>query len=139
MLTGNTVSTNPFLSISPIEVSFGGIVIGSEAAEAGLESSIVITNIGLSPLTILGYSWTEDSLENPAELVWTNVTSLGNDVFSVGDEVFTALSLPPVGTVINPGVSTTVAMKFKPEVVGSYHSIFQVWSNGGNQYTLLAG
>lgn len=113
-------------------------MIGSQAAEAGIENSIVITNIGLAPLEILGYSWTEDSLGDPEAPVWTNVTEVSTGTFSVGD-VFTALSLPAVGTVIGPGVSITVTLKFKPLVIGSYHSIFQVWSNGGSQYTLLAG
>lgn len=94
--SGNTVSTVPFLSINPIEVSFGGIVIGSQAPEAGLENSIIITNIGLSSLKILGYSWTEDSFEDPDDIVWTNVTETSTDIFSVGG-VFKAESLLAVG------------------------------------------
>jgi iron transport multicopper oxidase len=45
-LHGIVKSKNGFLSLSPIEVDFGGLVINSPAAQAGVPGSMVISNIG---------------------------------------------------------------------------------------------
>jgi iron transport multicopper oxidase len=45
-LHGTIQSKNGFLSLSPVEVDFGGLVINSSAAQAGVPSSMIISNIG---------------------------------------------------------------------------------------------
>jgi iron transport multicopper oxidase len=52
-LTGNTVSQTAFLTISPPEVDFGGVVVGSQAAVSGLSAAMIISNLGAENLTFL--------------------------------------------------------------------------------------
>jgi iron transport multicopper oxidase len=136
-LSGNTVSLQPFLEVAPIEVDFGGIVNGSAAQEAGIDESMVLMNIGLLQLEILGYSWTLDALDED-DITWTNITTDSSNTSTVGPS-FTARNLPALYTSLTAGESITVPLNFKPGQVGNYHSIFMVWSSGGNQYSIFTG
>ncbi|CAZ85758.1 unnamed protein product [Tuber melanosporum] len=137
VVSGNLASALPFLAISPVEADFGGIVIGSAAAEAGVPGSMVVQNVGSTDMHITGYGWTIESLEggNPN---WVNVTENGSANHTVGPG-FYAVDLPAVGSTVGPGQSITVNLNFKPYAVGNYHSVFQIWSDGGAQYILLTG
>lgn len=131
-LQGNEVSNKPFLSVSPTEVDFGGLVIGSSGAPTGLDSAFIITNAGQQALTITGYGYTAD-LDPPVQ--YTNITKNGTDsIIGIG---FTSSDLPAVGSVFNPGQSLTVPANFKASTVGNYQSILQIWANGGTQYVLF--
>lgn len=130
---GNEVSNLPFLAVSPAEVDMGGIVIGGPGAATGLDSSFILSNVGLQPLTITGYGYTDDT-EPPVR--YTNVTFGENS--QIG-ELFTSSDLPAVGTVVPPGGSLTIPIKFKATEVGNYQNIFQIWSDGGNKNILFTG
>lgn len=130
---GNEVSNLPFLAVSPAEVDMGGIVIGGPGAATGLDSSFIISNVGLQPLTITGYGYTDD-IEPPVQ--YTNVTFGENS--QIG-ELFTSSDLPAVGTIVSPGSSLTIPIKFKATEVGNYQNIFQIWSDGGNKNVLFTG
>ena len=138
-LQGNEISNSPFLDLKPAEVDFGGIVVGSPGAATGLDSSLIIANIGSSPLKILGYAYTgtdtdDDDGDGPA---YSNVTtSNGRSVIGNG---FTSSDLPSIGTVVPAGQSLTVPINFNADDVGNYQSLFTVWTNGGSKYTLLTG
>ena len=130
-LQGNEVSNVPFLAISPTEVDFGGFVIGSPGAATGLDSSFIISNVGLSPLTITGYGYTTDT-EPPVQ--YTNVTFGAES--KIGEN-FTSVDLPAVGSEVPAGKSLTIPIRFKANETGSYQNILQVWSDGGNKNVLF--
>ncbi|KAL8705372.1 MAG: hypothetical protein Q9201_001491 [Fulgogasparrea decipioides] len=139
-LQGNEVSSAPFLSLTPPEVDFGGIVVGSSGAATGLDSAFIIQNIGSSPLKILGYAYrgtdTDDNDDNGGS-AYKNVTTVGGR--SIIGNGFTSSDLPAVGSTVAPGQSLTVPINFNADKVGNYQSVFNVWTNGGTKYTLLTG
>ncbi|KAL8735389.1 MAG: hypothetical protein Q9166_000934 [cf. Caloplaca sp. 2 TL-2023] len=143
-LQGNEVSSNAFLSLSPPEVDFGGIVVGSPGAATGLDSSFIIANIGSSPLNITGYGYSGTDMDDDDGRSgdgyvssYTNVTK--SEDGSVIGEGFTSSDLPAVGSILAPGKSLTVPINFNADKVGSYQSVFNIWTNGGTKYVLLTG
>ena len=132
-LVGKEVSNKPFLSLSPTEVDFGGIVSGGPGAATGLDSTFTLANIGTQDLKITGYGYVED-LDPP--VVYTNVTFGAKS--QIG-EVFTSSDLPSVGSIIGAGESIIIPINFKPDDVGSYNNILQIWSTGGNKNVLMTG
>ncbi|KAH0556915.1 hypothetical protein GP486_005298 [Trichoglossum hirsutum] len=133
-LQGTTVSSKPFLQVAPTEVDFGGIVVNGSGAASGLDATFIISNLGLQPLTISGYAYTTN-LTSP--VVYTNTTNSGN-ITLIGSE-FKSSDLPAVGSIIPPSGSVTVPINFKTNVVGTYHNILSVWSDGGDQNVLMTG
>ena len=136
-LTGNEVSSAPFLSLTPAEVDFGGLVVGSPGAATGLDSSFIITNIGSSPLKITGYGYTGSDTDDDGEVDYTNVTQSKKGAI-IGNG-FTSADLPAVGSVVAPSQSLTVPINFQSDTVGNYLSLFTVWTNGGSKYILMTG
>ena len=118
-LTGTSVSAKPFVSMSPLEVDFQGIVIGAEGATLGTDSTFVLNNIGQSPMTILGLAYTSGGVTDPTS-TFHNLTStmINGTTLSVFDANghFTSDSMPKVGTVIPGGGSVTVDANFKSSV-----------------------
>lgn len=117
-VTGRSASINPFISISPSEVDFPGIVLESAAAAEGSSDTFIISNTGQNQMTILGYAFTNGSVEpnsdNPT--TWTNVTTTnGISVLDI-NEYFMASNLPAVGTIIPGGDSITVNALFNTTV-----------------------
>jgi hypothetical protein len=110
-LTGMSVSSAPFITINPLQVDFAGIVVGSAAAETGSDNTFIINNVGLSPMTILGFAYTNGSVTSNSS-VFYNVTSDALDV----NGYFTSSDLPEVGTVIAGGASVTVSVNFNANV-----------------------
>jgi hypothetical protein len=122
-LTGSSVSPSPFISMSPLEVDFPGIVIGSAAAAAGSASTFIISNIGQNNMIIIGYAWTNGALSpNPGSATtYTNVTTIeasdGDTLYILDSNgYFTSANLPAVGTVIRGGDSITVSALFNTTV-----------------------
>ncbi|KAI4261331.1 MAG: hypothetical protein L6R42_003465 [Xanthoria sp. 1 TBL-2021] len=137
-LQGNEVSSAAFLSLSPPEVDFGGIVVGSPGAATGLDSSFIISNIGSSPLKITGYGWSgADMDDEQGGSNYKNVTQ--TEEGSVIGDGFTSSNLPAVGSILAAGKSLTVPINFNSDEVGNYQSVFNVWTNGGNKHVLLTG
>ncbi|KAL8990552.1 MAG: hypothetical protein Q9169_008093, partial [Polycauliona sp. 2 TL-2023] len=141
-LQGNEVSNAAFLSLSPPEVDFGGIVVGSPGAATGLDSSFIISNIGSSPLKIIGYGWSGADMDDDEGgdgyvSSYTNVTRTAEGA-SLG-EGFTSINLPAVGSILAAGKSLTVPINFNSDEVGNYQSVFNIWTNGGTKYVLLTG
>lgn len=130
-LQGNEVSKAAFLVVGPAEVDLGGLVVGGPGADSGLDSSIIISNIGRKDLTITGYAYTDDT-DLPIE--YTNVTF--GAVSKIGD-VFTSTDLPAVGSIIRAGTSITVPVQFKTDKTGNYQDILQIWSDGGSKNVLF--
>lgn len=122
-VTGKSVSSNPFASMSPLQVDFPGIVIGSALAAAGSASTFIISNVGQNNMTINGYAWTTGA-QTPdpgTTTTYTNVTmakdAYGNTTYVLdGNGYFTSANLPPVGTIITGGSSITVNALFNTTV-----------------------
>jgi hypothetical protein len=121
-LTGRTVSQNPFISVSPLQVNFPGLVIGSATTAEGTASTFIINNIGQSNMTITGYAWTTgDVSSGSGNTKYTNVTVTtdpsGNIQYILDSNgYFTSSNLPGVGTTIVGGSSITVNILFNTTV-----------------------
>ncbi|OBT48309.1 hypothetical protein VE00_01254 [Pseudogymnoascus sp. WSF 3629] len=139
VLTGVSVSSTPFLQTNPLELDFGGIVLGSVTAQTGLTGTFLIVNSGLSPMTITGYGYTQDDILKAPN--FTNVTQSGSTgLYDLGLAFnFTSSNLPLVGTVLAPYASITVSVNFSPGQLGDYYSTLEVWSNGGSAYSTFTG
>jgi iron transport multicopper oxidase len=132
-LTGNTVSQDPFLTINPPEVDFGGIVVGSQASQSGLDAAVILSNVGAQSLKFLGSAWTGSIMPGDGPIVWNNITNgyLGNG--------FSSSSLPNVGDILATGASISVPLNFLVSSTGAYTTFVQFWTTGGNKNVLLTG
>lgn len=136
-LTGNEVSSAPYLSQSPNTVDFGGLVLGVAGEQPTSTLPFTLSNLGQQSLTILGYAYTTDEVDDPAAN-YTNAT-VTNGVWDLGAG-FTATSLPVVGSTIAAGTSVSVELTFSAvNGVGQYLSYFAAYTNGGNGLTILEG
>lgn len=135
-LTGTEVSQKPYLVIAPITVDYSGVVITDPNNIPTVSLPFVISNAGVGPLTITGYAWTEDELDNN-NVKYTNVT-FSQKPYVLG-EGFSSNNLPPVGTVIPGGGEISVDSMFTPTDIRTYNSYFFVFSDGGKAFTILEG
>ncbi|KAL9085044.1 MAG: hypothetical protein Q9165_007785 [Trypethelium subeluteriae] len=137
-LTGNEVSQDAYLSITPNTVDFGGLVLNVSGENPQSVLPFTIANLGLDALTILGYAYTYDDVDDDDADFINSTESASNSTWDLGLG-FTA-SLPPVGRVVQPGESISVQTTFKAvNGTGSYLSYFFVYSDGGSQFTILEG
>ena len=136
-LTGVEVSQKAFLSLTPITVDFGGVVFLEGQQVPTITLPFVLSNAGLTPMTITGYGYTSDDLDG-GDVEYTNATFTGGVAdLGVG---FTSEGLPLVGSEIGPGQSINVDTTFTPiNGVGTYQAYFTVWSTGGSAFTILEG
>ena len=136
-LTGTEVSNKAYLEIAPVTVDYSGLVILDPNDIPTNSLSFTISNAGLANLTILGYAYTTDDLDDD-DIDYTN-TTFTEDVQDLGYG-FSASDLPPVGTVIGGGDQVSVDSTFDPvNGTGNYNSFFAVWSTGGEQTIILEG
>ena len=137
-LTGTEVSSKAYLVLTPVTVDYSGLVLLENQPAPTVTLPFVIANAGLSDLTILGYAYTNDDLDD-GDTEYTNVTTAADGTFILG-EGFTSSNLPAVGTVVAAGNQISVDSTFDPiDGVGSYQSYLFVYTNGGTQYTILEG
>jgi iron transport multicopper oxidase len=132
---GNTVSSTAFLSIAPQEVDFGGIVVGGSGQASGLSAAVIVSNIGSQTLTFTGLAWTLPDGDNPS---YNNITINPDGSSNIG-VAFSSISLPAIPSTLAPGASVTIPLNFNASVVGTYQSILQFWSDGGDDSLLMAG
>ena len=114
-LTGMSISSAPFITMNPLQVDFDGIVVGSAAQESGSDSTFIINNVGLNPMTILGFAWTSGPVTSTTS-VFKNVTRANNVTTFDGNGYFTSPNMPPVGTIIPGGGSVAVDVNFNANV-----------------------
>ncbi|KAK3330104.1 WSC domain-containing protein [Apodospora peruviana] len=128
-LSGTIVSKTPFLFISPGQVDFGGLVLGTDQSALGLTASATIQNVGNSPLTILGMAWSAGGQ-------YTNVTFAGGKAtFGQG---FAATSFPTPGSKLADGQTLGIPLSFSATTAGSRSVTLTVWSDGGIDTLLLS-
>jgi iron transport multicopper oxidase len=136
-VSGKTVSQTGFLSLSPVEVDFGGLVVNSAAAQSGLSGSLIISNIGSASLTITGSAWSDLQSNTPA---YTNITQIGTTGQYALGPAFNATNWPQPGYVIAGGASISVTLNFVANTVGTYGSLITIWSTGASsQNVILTG
>lgn len=132
-LSGNTVSKTAFFTISPQEVDFGGIVLGSGGQSSGLSAAVILSNIGAQSMQFLGAAWTNSVDGSDGPIVYNNITNgkLGNG--------FSSSNLPNVGDTLTTNQAITVPLQFLASQTGSYSTFVQWWTTGGTAYVLLTG
>jgi hypothetical protein len=133
-LTGTCVSAAPWLTMSPLDVNFPGIVVGSANGGGGTSSTFIINNAGESEMKILGYAFSKEN-DGP----YTNITFANGNYLLDGKGIFTSQDLLSVGSKVPAGNSVTIHATFNTTVVGTTSSIFTAFSNGGSAYVLLSG
>ncbi|KAE9379342.1 WSC-domain-containing protein [Stipitochalara longipes BDJ] len=136
-VTGKAASNNPILSMSPLQVSFPGLVVPSALSNAGSASSLIISNLGQNAMNITGYAFATGTYTNSPNSPVTNVTFTNGSAVLDAHGYFTSSDLPPVGTIIQGGASVTVDLLFNTTVLGSYFSTFIVYTNGGSSFSVL--
>ncbi|KAG4032100.1 hypothetical protein MFRU_007g00140 [Monilinia fructicola] len=136
-LTGTEVSSNPFLAIAPTTVDYGGIII-TNGSDINPQSAIfTISNKGLMAMTIKGYAYTADELDDSPTFINSTVI---NGTWDLGFGDFTAVGLPAIGSQIAPSSQISIQSSFDPKNgTGSYNSYWQVWSDGGSVNIILEG
>ncbi|KAK5663734.1 hypothetical protein OQA88_4165 [Cercophora sp. LCS_1] len=132
-LSGNIVSADPFLLVSPGQVDFGGLVLGSASAVNGLEATAHIKNVGNSTLEILGVAW---RLGTDPSTPHNNVTLEGTR--TVFGEGFEAEGFPEVGDFFDAGQGLTVPIFFNATEEGTYSVTIRIWSTGGVDEVILS-
>lgn len=138
-LTGKEVSQAAYLSLTPVTVDYSGIVLLPNQTTPSVTLPFVIANLGLGPLNITGYAYTQDDLDGD-DVDFTNVTFYANGTADLGFGYFTSNNLPAVGTVLQAGSEVSVQSTFQPTTgVGNYQSYLYIWSTGGTEYTILEG
>ncbi|KAF7895090.1 hypothetical protein EAF00_006904 [Botryotinia globosa] len=136
-LTGTEVSSKPFLAIAPTTVDYGGITITNESDVNPQSAIFTISNKGLVAMTILGYAYTADDLDDSP--IFINSTVI-NGTWDLGFGYFSAVGLPEIGSQIAPSSQISVQSSFEPtNGTGSYNSYWQVWSDGGTVNIILEG
>lgn len=132
-ISGNVVSSEPYLFMSPGQVDFGGLVLGSGSAIHGLTGSASIQNVGNKSLTFMGMAWRTG---NESTSPHTNVTFSGTKaIFGVG---FSATSFPAPGETLGVGQTMGIPLSFNASTAGSYSISVMIWSDGGVDEVLLS-
>jgi iron transport multicopper oxidase len=133
-LVGTEVSSGAYLTIIPVEVDLGGVVLGSGGTNSMLTGSVVVSNVGSQVLTFVGLAWTPNVDPNDGRVAFTNITATSGDL----GNGFNSNSFPVVGTTIAQGKSLTIPLKFTAVKTGTYTTFVQFWTNGGSSYVLLS-
>lgn len=136
-LTGTEVSSKPFLAIAPTTVDYGGIIITNESDVNPQSAIFTISNKGLMAMSILGYAYTADDLDDSPIFINSTVV---NGTWDLGFGYFSAVGLPEIGSQIAPSSQISIKSSFEPtNGTGSYNSYWQVWSDGGTVNIILEG
>jgi WSC domain len=126
-LGGSGQSVSPLLSISPVTLTFQGVITGQQAG--GVNETVIFTNQGNSDLTISSIQYSQTSETGP----W-----VAADSSPMGPQLgpFTFIDLPSV-IPGNSGVIVTV--NFNTPTSGNFAAYLQVNSDGGNNSLVVAG
>ncbi len=120
LVTGKATSSNQTISMSPLQVSFPGLIIPSASAYEGSVSSFFISNLGQNSLTTSGYAFATGMYTNSPNSPVANVTFINGVTVLDVNGYFTSSDLPPVGTVIQGGAAVTVDLLFNTTVRSSH-------------------
>lgn len=119
-LTGTQQSSKPYLDLTPPNVDFGGLVHGLNSDTPSSTLAFTISNLGSKAMTILGYAYTTDEVDE-LDINFVNATKSADGVWDLGNG-FTSTSLPSVGDVLAPGESRSIPATFSANETGAYLS-----------------
>ena len=114
-LKGTSQSVNPVLGITPLTVTWNGVITGQSVNE-----TVVLSNLGNSNLSITNIQYSTTSETGP----W--ITPNGTNPAIVGPFAFYGIP-----SSIGPNSAWTVPINFNPTISGGYAVYVQVVSNGG--------
>jgi hypothetical protein len=120
-LKGTGQSQAALLMVTPNTVSWNGVITGQEIG--GVNQSVIINNIGNSPLQITSVLYSVVGETGP----W--ITPNGTQT-TTSVSAFTFYDVP---TTVAPNSAVTVPINFDPSVSGNYVVFVQVVSSGGTQ------
>jgi hypothetical protein len=118
-LRGTGQSVNPLLQISPVTLAFPGTITGAQIG--GINQSVLINNLGNTPLTIQSIQYSIISEKGP--FVPANQTFSGPRAGA-----FTFIGLP---TTIPGNTGVTVTVNFDTSTSGNFAAYLNVISDGG--------
>lgn len=126
-LRGTGQSVGALLSVSPVTLAFQGVITGAQAG--GVNQSLLINNLGNSPLTISNIRYSLTSEQGP--YVTANQTSSGPKVGA-----FTFIGLP---SSIPGNSGVTVTVNFDTSASGNFAAYLNIVSNGGTKVADIVG
>lgn len=126
-LRGTGQSVNALLSVSPVTLAFQGVITGGQVG--GVNQSLLINNLGNSPLTISNILYSLTSEQGP--FVAANQTSSGPKVGA-----FTFIGLP---SSIPGNSGVTVTVNFDTSASGNFAAYLNIVSNGGTKVADIVG
>lgn len=129
-LTGISITNSPYLIITPAEVDFPGIALGSGPQLQ--TSQFIITNEGTAKMTFLGFAW-----DDPVNGQLRNLTTSGGS--TILGSGFTSTAIPSVGSTLPAGASIIVPVAFGTSTVGLFSSMLTIYSDGGDKNVMLVG
>ncbi|ORY85564.1 hypothetical protein BCR37DRAFT_242572 [Protomyces lactucae-debilis] len=132
-LKGTVKSQSPFLSIVPVYLSLGGVVLRENSTQADnrLTSTATLANVGLDDMIIKGLAYRVvdaddgEGDDDNGPVVLTNYTS------SPFAENWSVAGLPAVGDVVTGGQRVSVDFTLDPDQVGKYYIQFYIYTNAG--------
>ncbi|EPS39555.1 hypothetical protein H072_6644 [Dactylellina haptotyla CBS 200.50] len=138
-LSAKIISSSAFLQLQPLEISFGGVVWGSQQQTDGTLSSMYIKNLGTQPLTILNYVYTKTKVDEiNSTTQWTNISPPSNGGLWYLNDGFEA-DFPAPGSTISPGVNVAVELKFQPTHTGDFSTWVAVNTTAGYAIFAMSG
>ncbi|OAG41460.1 hypothetical protein AYO21_04402 [Fonsecaea monophora] len=120
-LKGTGQSQAALLMVTPNTVSWNGVITGQQAG--GVNQSVVITNLGNSPLSISNIQYSIVGETGP----W--ISPNGTRTATVVS-AFTFYNMP---SSVPPNSALTVPINFNPPRSGNYAAFVQIVSNGGTK------
>ncbi|KAF3905657.1 hypothetical protein ABW21_db0206699 [Orbilia brochopaga] len=138
-LSVNIISSGAFLQVQPLEVSFGGVVFGSEEQTDGLSSSIYIKNVGTQPLTIVNYVYSTTAVDDIDDTTdWVAIQSPTNGGPWQINDGFEA-EFPAKGSTIAAGTNVAVPLTFQPSHTGDFSTWVAVNTTAGFAIFVMSG
>ncbi len=131
-VVGTAQSSQALAQLTPTNLNWGGIVTGT--APEGRNRTLTITNAGLQDLVVSSFSITPGVDDDAAPIASTEPTGVVDDEDAVA--AFTAYDVP---STIAAQSSVSVTINFNPTQDGLYGTLFNLFSNGGNVTSVLAG
>lgn len=123
-LKGTGQSQAALLSVSPVTVSWNGVITGQQAG--GVNQSVIFTNLGNNVLNISSLQYSLVSETGP----WLNASQIKSNGTNVAVSAFTFIGLP---STLAPTSAVTIPINFNPGMSGNYAVYVQVTSNGGTK------
>lgn len=130
---GRVKSQAPFLSIVPVYLNLGGVVLreGSTPADNRLTSTATLSNAGLDDMIITGLAYRivdDDAGEGDDDDEPVFLTNYTSSPFA---ENWSVDGMPAVGDAIASGQRVSLDFSLDPDEVNKYYIQFYIYTNAG--------